>query len=220
MTEEDYISAHIDAEPKHLRALYRDTHLHRLYPRMCTDHIQGRLLAMLTRMINPARVLELGTYTGYSTLCFAEGLAPEGHIDTVEIDGDYADDLRELFEAEAPGKISLHIGDAEEIVPALLRGHDYDLVFIDANKRRYPEYYAMIAPHIAGGAYILADNTLWTDKVLDPAADDPQTAGVRAFNDMVAADDTVDKVIIPVRDGLTLIRKKILKFAHQTPDDI
>lgn len=212
MTEEDYIAAHIDSEPPALRALFRHTHLHRLYPRMCTDHIQGRILTMLTAMVGPKKILELGTFSGYSTLCFAEG-APGAHIDTVELDPDYADDLRELFDANAPGRITLHIGDAEAIVPGLLAENDYDLVFIDANKRRYPEYYAMIAPALRQGAFIFADNTLWTDKVLDPDANDPQTAGIRAFNDALAADPTVEKVIIPVRDGLTVIRKKFLNFA-------
>ena len=127
MTEEDYIAAHIDAEPAALRRLYRHTHMHRLYSRMCTDHIQGRILAMLTHMINPRRVLELGTFSGYSTLCFAEALADGGHIDTVELDTEYADDLRELFETEAPGKITLHTGDAEALLPALLRDNDYDM---------------------------------------------------------------------------------------------
>lgn len=213
MTEEDYIAAHIDAEPEALRRLYRHTHMHRLYPRMCTDHVQGRILVMLTRMINPHRVLELGTFSGYSTLCFAEALAEGGHIDTVELDTEYADDLRELFEAEAPGKITLHTGDAEVVVPGLLRAADYDMVFVDANKRRYPQYYAMLIDALREGAYILADNTLWTDKVLDPEARDPQTEGIRVFNDTVAADPRVEKVILPVRDGLTVIRKKIVNFA-------
>ncbi|MCM1067758.1 MAG: O-methyltransferase [Muribaculaceae bacterium] len=215
MTEDDYIAAHIDAEPAALRALYRHTHLHRLYPRMCTDHIQGRLLVMLTRMIRPRHILELGTFTGYSTLCFAEGMPQGCTIDTVELDPDYADDLRELFADTAPGKdISLHIGDAEELLPGLLARRSYDMVFVDANKRRYPQYYELLAKALPEGAYILADNTLWTDKVLDPEARDPQTEGIRRFNDIVAADPTVEKVILPVRDGLTIIRKKFSNFAE------
>ena len=205
MTLDDYIDSHIDAEPAELRALYRRTHLQRLYPRMCTDHTQGRMLVMLTRMIRPTRILELGTFTGYSALCFAEGM-PEGcHIDTVEVDDEYADELRELFDGHP---ITLHVGDAEEVVPKLLAENTYDMVFIDANKRRYPAYYDMIKPHLPHGAYILADNTLWDGKILDNAANDPQTAGVRLFNDTVAADPDVEKVIVPVRDGLTLIRKR------------
>ena len=208
MTEDEYIAAHIDAEPDVLRSLYRQTHLYRLYPRMCTDHVQGRLLCMLTRMIRPTHILELGTFTGYSTLCFAEAMPTGGTIDTVEIDDNYADELRELFADAAPGcDIRLHTGDAEEIVPMLLRQKDYDMVFIDADKRRYPQYYALLANALKPGAYILADNTLWSDKILDTAARDPQTDGIRTFNDLVAADNSVEKVIIPVRDGLTLIRK-------------
>lgn len=203
MTEEDYIAAHISPEPEHLRALYRHTHMHRLYPRMCTDHVQGRLLAMLTAMIRPRRVLELGTFTGYSTLCFAGSLPDGGHIDTVEVDDDYREDLLDLFE-DYP--VTLHTGDASALLPGLLASSDYDLVFIDADKRRYCDYYRELRRHLRPGAYILADNTLWDDKVLNPDANDPQTRGIRDFNDLVAADSGVEKVILPVRDGLSLIR--------------
>ena len=205
MTLDDYISAHIDREPTELHALYRHTHLTRLYSRMCTDHTQGRLLVMLTRMIRPERVLELGTFSGYSALCFAEGMDGSGHIDTVEVDDEFTDELRELFEGHP---IELHVGDAEALLPSLLAANSYDLVFIDANKRRYVQYYETILPALHSGAYILADNTLWSDKVLDPEAHDPQTDGIRAFNDLVASDPRVEKVILPVRDGLTIIRVK------------
>lgn len=203
MTAEDYIAAHISAEPAELKKLYRYTHMHRLYPRMCTDHIQGRLLVMLTRMIRPARVLELGTFTGYSTLCFAEGLPEGGHIDTVEADPEYQEELQELFDGKP---ITLHTGDAEAVMPGLLQTVDYDLVFVDADKRRYPEYYAILRRHLRSGAYILADNTLWDDKILNAGDHDPQTEGIRRFNDIVAADPGVEKIILPIRDGLTLIR--------------
>lgn len=209
MTLDDYIDTHIDAEPAVLHRLYRHTHLHRLYPRMCTDHAQGRMLAMLTRMIRPRRILELGTFTGYSTLCFAEAM-PEGcAVDTVEIDGEYAEELRELFAADPRGAdITLHIGDALDLLPQLLARNTYDMVFVDANKRHYADYYSLILPAIPSGGYILADNTLWGGKVLDDSAHDAQTDGIRAFNDLVAVDPSVEKIIIPVRDGLTLIRKK------------
>lgn len=203
MTAEDYIAAHISAEPAELKKLYRYTHMHRLYPRMCTDHIQGRVLVMLTRMIRPARVLELGTFTGYSTLCFAEGLPEGGHIDTVEADPEYQEELQELFDGKP---ITLHTGDAEAVMPGLLQTVDYDLVFVDADKRRYPEYYAILRRHLRSGAYILADNTLWDDKILNAGDHDPQTEGIRRFNDIVAADPGVEKIILPIRDGLTLIR--------------
>lgn len=203
MTTEDYIASHISPEPPELKKLYRHTHMHRLYPRMCTDHIQGRMLVMLTRMIRPLRILEMGTFTGYSTLCFAEGLPDGAHIDTVEADPDYQEELRDLFEGRP---VTLHIGDAETIVPGLLEKADYDMAFIDADKRRYPEYYRMLRGHMRPGAYILADNTLWDDKILNPEARDSQTEGIRRFNDIVAADTGVEKVMIPMRDGLTLIR--------------
>lgn len=206
MTVDDYIDLHIDAEPAYLRALYRRTHIERLYPRMCTDHTQGRMLAMITRMIRPRRILELGTFTGYSALCMAETM-PEGcHIDTVEIDAEYADDIRSTFEEAGFGdRISLHIGDALELLPTLLARNDYDMAFVDANKRHYPEYYRLLRKAFKPGSYILADNTLWGDKVLEDDAHDAQTEGVRKFNDLVAADTGVSKIIIPVRDGLSLI---------------
>lgn len=204
MTLEDYLTTHCDAEPAALRRLYRHTHLTRLYPRMCTDAYQGRLLVMLTRMINPRNVLELGTFSGYSALCFNEGMAGQGRVDTVEIDPEHRDDLLELFEGTG---VHLHIGDAMELIPRLMEERDYDLVFIDANKRVYTDYYNAIIERVRPGAYILADNTLWDDKVLlDQPASDPQTAGIKAFNDLVAADSRVEKIILPVRDGLSVIR--------------
>lgn len=205
MTEQDYIDAHIDAEPPLLRALYKDTHLHRLYPRMCTDHAQGRLLAMITRLVRPRHVLELGTFSGYSALCFAEALPEGGTVDTVEIDTDYTEDLLELFEGRP---ITLHTGDALQLLPQLLAAKPYDLVFIDADKRVYTQYYQMIVEAIPSGAFIIADNTLWADKVLNPDARDPQTEGIRRFNDTVAADERVYKVMLPIGDGLTVIAKK------------
>lgn len=204
MTLQDYLDTHCDAEPPRLRALYRHTHLTRLYPRMCTDAYQGRLLVMLTQMIRPVRVLELGTFSGYSALCFDEGMGGLGVVDTVEIDPEHRDDLLELF---AGTNVNLHIGDALELIPRLMASHGYDLVFIDANKRVYSDYYNAIMEYLHSGAYILADNTLWDDKVLiTDAAHDAQTEGICAFNDMVAADPRVEKIILPIRDGLTIIR--------------
>lgn len=211
MTIDDYISAHIDEEPAGLHRLYRMTHLTRLYPRMCSGHIQGRLLVMLTRMIRPRRILELGAFTGYSTLCFAEGMSEDATIDTIEIDSEFADALRDTLSSSPRGKdIRLHIGDAEEIMPEMTRNGDvFDLVFIDANKRRYSSYYELALDLLAPGGYILADNTLWADKVIDSGAGhDAQTAGIMAFNDLVAADSRVEKVILPIRDGMTIIRRK------------
>lgn len=206
-TIEDYIADHISREPEILRETYRYTNVHHLYPRMCSGHVQGRLLKMLTTMIGPRRVLELGAFTGYSTLCIAEGLADGAELHTVEIDDELEDELLERFERSGLGdKIRLHIGDALATVPTL--GGEWDMVFVDANKRHYPEYYEMILPLVRPGGYIIADNTLWDGKVADePAPTDAQSRGIMAFNDMVATDPRVEVSIVPVRDGLTLIRK-------------
>ena len=207
MELDEYIESHIDREPAHLHDLYRRTHLTRLYARMCSGHVQGRLLAMLSKMISPERVLELGTFTGYSALCLAEGLADDGELHTVEIDDEAEDELLELF-ASAPGgqRITLHIGDALQTIETL--GGEWDLVFIDANKRNYCDYYDLVFPNVRHGGYIIADNTLWDGKVVDPTAHDAQTEGILSFNDMIASDDRVEKVILPIRDGMTIIRKK------------
>ena len=190
MELDEYIEAHIDREPSHLHELYRRTHLTRLYARMCSGHVQGRLLAMLSKMISPKRVLELGTFTGYSALCLSEGLSEGGELHTVEIDDEAEDELLELF-ASAPGgeRITLHIGDALETI-AKLDG-EWDLVFIDANKRNYCEYYELVFPRVKPGGYIIADNTLWDGKVVDPDAHDAQTEGILAFNDLIASDNRV-----------------------------
>ncbi len=209
MTEqlEDYILAHIDKEGDVLRLVNRDTHVHNLRPRMCSGHLQGKLLKMFVRMIKPRRVLELGTFTGYSALAMAEGLAEDAELHTVEIDDELEDFICEHFEASPRREqIHLHIGDAAMVVPQL--GGQFDLVFIDANKRNYCDYYHLVMPLVPVGGFIIADNTLWDGKVANlPQKIDSQTAGILAFNDLVANDDRVEKVIIPIRDGLTVIHK-------------
>ncbi len=208
MDIEEYIEAHISPEPEELKLVARNTYLYHLYPRMCSGHLQGRLLKMLTQMIGPRRILELGAFTGYSALCFAEGMPPGAVLHTVEIDAEAEDWLRQTFAASERGAdIVLHIGDAMEVVPAI--DEEWDLVFIDANKRNYCEYYEMVLPRVRPGGYVFADNTLWSDKVTDPANHDAQTSGIEAFNDMVATDPRVEVVILPLRDGMTLIRKKL-----------
>jgi caffeoyl-CoA O-methyltransferase len=213
MTEEleDYILNHIDAEPAVLRKINRDTHLCLLYSRMCSGHLQGRLLKMLVRMINPHRILELGTYSGYSALCLAEGLlSDDARVDTVEIDDELEDFIRENFDKCAWGnRVTLHIGDACEILPKI--ADKFDLVFIDANKRNYDEYYDLVFDLVNYGGFIIADNTLWDGKVAEDGVKlDAQTEGILKFNDKIAADDRVEKVIVPLRDGLTIIYKKPL----------
>lgn len=206
---DDYILSHIDPEPPELRLLARDVNVYLLYPRMCSGHLQGRILHMLTTMIRPSRVLEIGTYAGYSALSIAGALEQGAELHTIEIDDEMEDFILARFKAsEAGHRIILHIGDAATIIPTL--GDDpWDMVFIDANKRSYCDYYEMILPRVRPGGYILADNTLWDGKILDPDHNhDPQTRGIIDFNNLVAADDRVERVILPLRDGLTIIRKK------------
>lgn len=205
---DEYILDHISPEPEHLRKLYRRTHLRHLYPRMCSGHLQGRMLAMLSAMIHPSRVLELGTYTGYSTLCLAEGLAPGGQLHTIEVDDEMEEELLELFAtAPAGDRITLHIGDAEELISEL--DETWDLVYIDANKRRYIEYLQQVIPRLRSGGFIIADNTLWDGKVTDTVTNhDAQTVALDRFNKFVASSGELESVILPLRDGLTLIRKK------------
>lgn len=203
----DYIAAHISPEPQLLTDTYRYTNIHHVYPRMCSGHVQGRLLKMLTSMIAPQRVLELGTFTGYSALCIAEGMPADGVLHTVEIDDEMEDELRERFaKSPAAGRINLHIGDAMVIVPQI--DEMWDMVFIDANKRHYVEYLELILPRLRQGGYIIADNTLWDEKVIEePAPTDAQSLGIMAFNDAVARNPQLEVAIVPVRDGLTIIRK-------------
>lgn len=206
---EEYILSHIDAEGDALARLNRETHLFHLRPRMCSGHLQGRLLKMFVRMINPHNILELGTFTGYSALCLAEGLiAPDGELHTIEIDDELEDFIRNHFEASPfAERINLHIGDAREILPSL--GKTFDLVFMDGNKREYCEYYDLVFPMLSPGGFIIADNTLWDGKVVDWGKKlDAQTEGILKFNDYIAQDKRVEKVIIPLRDGLTIIYKK------------
>ena len=205
---DDYILRHIDDEGDYLRALYRDTHVKLLYPRMASGHLQGRILKMFVRMIRPQRILEIGTYSGYSALCMAEGLDEGGTVYTFEINDEQEDFTRPWLEGSPHAeKLKFYIGDALELVPRM--DLHFDMAFMDGNKRNYIDYYQMILPRLSPGGYILADNTLWDGHVLEHAAPaDQQTQGIQAFNDLVAADTRVEKVILPLRDGLTIIRKK------------
>ncbi|MDE6246452.1 MAG: O-methyltransferase [Muribaculaceae bacterium] len=208
MTIEEYIESHISKEPSHLRRLDRISHLRMVHGRMCSGHWQGRLLKMLTEMISPRNILELGTFTGYATLCMAEGAPDDARIDTIEVFDENEDFLRSVFE-DYPGgeKVNLIMGDASEIMKSM-DDECYDLIFIDADKRAYPDYLTEARRILRPGGFIIADNTLWDGHVIETDRNDPQTAGVKLFNDLVAGDDTLEKVIIPLRDGLTLIRKK------------
>lgn len=189
-----------------MHRLWRATQLHLLYGRMASGHLQGRLLKMLVGMVRPKLVLEIGTYSGYSGLCIAEGLEDGAHLHTVEINEEQEDFTLPWFQNSPwADRITMHIGDAMEVVPRL--GLMFDMVFIDGDKRRYVEYYEMALSHLNVGGYILADNTLWDGHVVEEDAHDPQTLGIKAFNDVVAKDERVEKVILPLRDGLSIIKK-------------
>ncbi len=205
---DEYILGHIDEEGAYLKALYRDTHVRLLRPRMASGHLQGRLLKMFVRMIRPRNVLEIGTYSGYSALCMAEGLEPDAHLYTFEINDEQEDFTRPWIEGSPyADKISFIIGDVLSLVPEM--DVKFDMAFVDGDKRKYVDYYEMVLSQLNPGGYILADNTLWDGHVIEKSLrHDAQTLGIMAFNDLVAADDRVEKVILPLRDGLTVIRKK------------
>lgn len=204
----DYILSHSDPEPEYLHELWRATHLQTLHGHMVSGHLQGRLLKMLVEMIRPQRVLEVGTFSGYSALCMAEGLPEGGHLWTYEINDEMEDFTRKWLEnSPYHDRITFMIGDAVTEAPKL--NLDFDLAFIDGDKRNYVETYEAILPIVKKGGFLLADNTLWDGHVTDSAYDrDRQTQGIRRFNDHVAVDPRTEQVILPIRDGLTLIRKK------------
>ena len=228
---DEYILSHIDAEPEYLHRLWRATHLHLNYPRMASGHLQGRVLKMLVHMIRPRLVLEIGTFTGYSALCMASALERGAMLHTIEINDEQEDFTRPWLEGSPwADRITFHIGDAlESLLPPSPQGGGervgaglgvglFDLVFIDADKRHYVDYYRAVLPHVRPGGFILADNTLWDGHVVEtpsatPATEPPhngkdaQLQGILAFNDLVANDPSVERVILPLRDGLTIIRK-------------
>ena len=210
MTEdiEKYVLAHSEPEGDYLYRLYRATNIHTIHGRMASGHLQGRLLKMLVSMIRPKNILEVGTFSGYSAICMAEGLDEGGKVWTFEINDEMEDFTRPWIEnSPVADKIDFRIGDANVEAPKL--GVTFDLAFVDGDKRTYVETYEMVLRLLRPGGYIIADNTLWDGHVTDPAYDhDHQTQDIRRFNDHVAADNRVEQVIVPLRDGLTLIRKK------------
>ena len=210
MTEdiEKYVLAHSEPEGDYLYRLYRATNIHTIHGRMASGHLRGRLLNMLVSMIRPKNILEVGTFSGYSAICMAEGLDEGGKVWTFEINDEMEDFTRPWIEnSPVADKIDFRIGDANVEAPKL--GITFDLAFVDGDKRTYVETYEMVLRLLRPGGYIIADNTLWDGHVTDPAYDhDHQTQGIRQFNDHVAADNRVEQVIVPLRDGLTLIRKK------------
>lgn len=205
---EEYARLHTDPEPDCLRRIERLSHTRLLHGRMCSGHLQGRLLKMLTEMIRPRLAVELGTFSAYSAICIAEGLPGGARLVTIEHNDELEDFIRErLDESGVADKVELWIADALEALSRLGDG-SVDMMFIDADKRVYVDYFEESMRVVRPGGFIIADNTLWDGHVTDPAYDrDPQTVGIRRFNDMVAADPRVEKVMLPLRDGLTLIRK-------------
>ncbi|NQU54673.1 MAG: O-methyltransferase [Bacteroidetes bacterium] len=203
-----YILNHIDKEDEVLYELDRETNLKVLGGRMISGHLQGQVLTMLSKMIQPKTILELGTFTGYSAICLAKGLQGNGKLITIEIDDELETFAAKYFKkAGIQDKIDQRIGSALEIIPHLKE--TFDLVFIDADKREYTKYFEMVLDKVQSGGYIIADNTLWSGKVLNsPALDDSYTKGIIEFNTAIKDDNRIEKVILPLRDGMTLIRKK------------
>lgn len=203
-----YIEEHSDQESDYLKALIRATHVNLLRPRMASGHIQGRILKMFTQMIRPNYILEIGTYSGYSALCMAEGLSAKGKLYTFEINDEQEDFTRPWLEnSPYKNRIEFIIGDVKTILPTL--EVTFDMVFIDADKRDYITYYELALKYLSKGGYIFADNTLWDGHVVEtPKNNDWQTIGIKAFNNYITNDKRVEKVILPLRDGLTMIRKR------------
>jgi predicted O-methyltransferase YrrM len=203
-----YILSHIDREGELLEELVRDAHVNLLRPRMIAGHLQGRILKMLCRMLRPGRILEIGTYTGYSTLCMAEGIDDNALIHTIEIDEEMEDFMMKYIRRSPyRDRIKVHFGDAMDIIPSL--DETFDLVFIDADKRLYSDYYDLVFPRLRPGGIIAADNTLWDGKVAAPPHPvDKQTVGILNFNEKIKEDTRIEKVILPLRDGLTIVWKK------------
>ena len=208
MTLDEYILQHSEPEPDYLYRLWRATNVHTIHGRMASGHLQGRLLKMLVAMIRPKTILEVGTFSGYSAISMAEGLPDDGRLYTFEINDEMEDFTRPWIEGSpVANKITFIIGDALTEAPKL--GIEFDMAFIDGDKRTYRETYEVVMSILKPGGFILADNTLWDGHVVDHAYDnDHQTQGIETFNDYIARDERVEQVILPLRDGLTLIRKR------------
>ena len=205
---EAYITAHSSPEPDHLARLNRETHLKVLYPRMLSGRLQGRFLAMISQLMQPHLILEVGTFTGYACICLAEGLSPDGRIITLEKDPEREVFIRQgLLDAGISDRVDLHIGDAVDLLPGL--PGPFDLVFLDADKQNYPVYYDLLIPKLKPGGLILADNVLWSGQVVDAWQEGKEVEGIRRFNEQVAGDERVEKVMLPLRDGILMIRRKI-----------
>ena len=201
-----YVCEHTANESDLLKKINRETHLEVLQPRMLSGHFQGRVLSMFSKMIRPERILEIGTYTGYSALCLAEGLTPNGKLVTIDINEELAARVRGyISESTYAKQIDYLVGNAMELIPAL--NEKWDIVFIDADKHNYINYYHLVFPMVKVGGYIIADNVLWSGKVIDPSQQDKDTLIIREYNQLVHQDDRVEEVLFPIRDGLMIARK-------------
>lgn len=207
MNIDQYCIAHSSPEDELLQELVRYTHLHVMHPRMLSGHLQGRLLGMISRMLSPRRILEIGAFTGYSTLCLAQGLTPDGILHTIEHNDELEDVCNKFIRrSRYAQQIQLHIGKALEVIPAL--AETFDLVFIDGDKREYTDYFYAVIDKVRSGGFIIADNVLWDGKVIEePVANDAQTQGIIRFNDLVQRDSRVENLLLPLRDGLMICRK-------------
>lgn len=204
---DQYCVDHTTPEDDLLSKLNRETHAKVLQSRMLSGHIQGRFLSMLSHMIQPKLILEIGTYTGYSALCLAEGLAENGKIITIDVNEELEDFVRDFFkQSPLNDKIDFRIGNALEIIPVIADA--FDIVFIDADKMNYKNYYDLVIDKVRTGGYIIADNVLWSGKVSNPTAKDKDTLNIREFNKMIQDDARVENILLPIRDGLMVVRKK------------
>lgn len=202
----EYLLHYCEPEDPLLKFIDRETNLKVSMPRMLSGHYQGRVLSMLSKLLNPSRILEVGTFTGYATLCLAEGLRPDGHLHTIDINLELEDRVRGYFSQSAfKDKITYHLGDAREIIPGL--DEVFDIVFIDADKKNNGLYYDLVMDKLRSGGIIIIDNVLWSGKVLDKKTDQ-NTVVISTFNNKVLNDSRVEKLILPVRDGLLIVRKR------------
>ncbi len=203
---EKYLREHSTPEDPVLEDLYRETHIRFVNPNMSTGHFQGKLLEFISLMIRPEFILEIGTFTGYSAICLAKGLKPGGRLITIEINDEITEFARSYFmKAGIENKIVQMTGKAQDIIPKL--DYKFDLVYIDGDKREYCDYYKLALDKIPSGGFIIADNVLWGEKIFDSDSRDPQTRGISEFNEMIRGDNSIEKIILPIRDGLMLIKK-------------
>jgi predicted O-methyltransferase YrrM len=203
---EEYLEQHTTPMDEVLHELYRETHLHAMNPRMASGPVQGRFLQLLCQLMQPKKVLEIGTFTGFATICMARGMASDGLLTTIEANEEYEGIIRKyLAKTAVADRVKLIIGDAKEVIPTLEGG--FDLVFIDADKISYPSYYDLMIEKLNPGGVVLADNVLWEGKVLNVGTKERDTKAIQAFNDKVQNDPRVENVLLPLRDGLMMVRK-------------